>query len=175
MRNLYSPSLTSVCTFCGEGIELYWFSSIAFQSSFFLVFLRCVFSRLDYSRYGCRDLLQFFTDIVSSSMMLKFQSLPLKVIFVHLSMASSILLFQTHFSVISRSSYVSRYDFLIESSFKLSAKMTGSEKFRTSGRSFINIQNSNGPKSKPWGTPLVTSRVLELHLSILTNCLRFSM
>ena len=37
----------SLQRFCGEGIALYWLSSI---------FLRCVFSRLDYPRHGCRDL-----------------------------------------------------------------------------------------------------------------------
>ena len=77
--------------------------------------------------------------------MLNFRSLPRNVIFVHLSMAISILFFSTHSSILIRSSCFSQFVFLIESSFKSSAEMNGSEKLRTSDRSFISMQKSNGP------------------------------
>ena len=108
-------------------------------------------------------------------MMLKFRSLPLKVILVHLSVASSILFFLSHSSTLSRSSCIFKYDFLIESTFKFFAKTNGSEKVRTSGISFVIMHSSNGPRNDPWGTPFVKSKVLELQLSFLTTFLTFFM
>ena len=77
-------------------------------------------------------------------MMLKSRSLPLKVFYVHFYMVCSILFFLTpSVTPLSRSSCVSQNDFLIDSTFKLSLEMNGSEKVTTSGRSIINMQNSN--------------------------------
>ena len=96
--------------------------------------------------------------------MLKVRSLPLKVNFVDLSMVSSILFFLTHSAILSRSSCDSQYDFLLY--FQVARKVNSSETFITFGRPFIDMQNSNRLRSDPWGTPLVTSKVLELQLSI---------
>ena len=62
------------------------------------------------------------------SLILKIRSLRLEVIFVQLSIENSILFFLTHSSNLSRSSCVSHYDFLIESTLKLSAKINGTKK-----------------------------------------------
>ena len=86
---------------------------------------------------------------------------------VHVMLRS--LLF-THCSILSRSSCVSQYGFLIAGTSKLSAKLNVSEKFRTSSRFFVDLQNLNGPKMDPWGTTPETSRVLELQLLNDKNC-----
>ena len=135
----------------------------------------CIFRVSLYETWRAR----FFTVFKWSSfgsMILKFRQLPLKVNFVHLSRASSILFFLTHFWILSRSCCVSQYDFLIESTFKLSAQNNGSEKVRTSGRWFKKEKKrkiSNKPGSDPRSSPLVTSRVLELQLSILQTACDF--
>ena len=169
MRDLYSPSFTSVCTFTATFLRRRYSTLWAFlnRSSMCIFQLRLSETWMSKS-FTVFELSSFW------SKMLKLRSLPLKVIFVHLPMASSILFLLTHSSTLSMSSCISQYDFLIESTLKSSAKVNGSKKARTSGRLFINMQNSTGPRSEHWGTPLVTSRVLEIQFSFPTNCSRFS-
>ena len=93
------------------------------------------------------------TAINMASVLLKLRSLSLKGYFCTLVHGKFHSVFLTHFSNLSRSSWVSQYDFLIESTFKLSAKLNGSKNVGIIGRSFINMQNSNGPRSNPRGTP----------------------
>ena len=132
MTDLYSPSFTSVCTFTATFLQRRYSTLLAVLNRSSM----CIF-QVRLSETWMPRSLTVFEWSSFWSMMLKFGSLPLKVIFVHFSMASSILLSLTHSSILSRSSCVSQYDFLIENTFKSSANMNGSGKVRTSGRSFI--------------------------------------
>ena len=150
---------------CGEGTALYWLCSFA---------RGCVCYWLNHPEPKGRDLLQSLSDLVFGR-------------WCQVSVTTSkgdfgkIVQGKIHYLLFRHilQSYPDHLVFYTTISWlkvlsSCPQRWRAQKTVRISGKSLVNVHNSNGPKSNPWDTPLVTCRVLELQLSIFRSFLRFS-